>query len=112
MARKKKKIVETADKIRGVDNIEEAKIWMKERGIEDIECVVPDQAGVARGKMMPAEKFFAGPVMTMPTSIFTQTISGDYPPEDDDFHHDPTDSDLLFEPDFSTLAIVPWESDP
>ncbi|MEZ5841558.1 MAG: glutamine synthetase family protein [Hyphomicrobiales bacterium] len=112
MAKKHKKSPETAEKIRGVGDIEEARIWLKERGIEDIECVVPDQAGVARGKMMPVEKFFGGPIMSMPTSIFTQTISGDYPEEDDDFKHDPTDSDLLFEPDFSTLAVVPWASDP
>ncbi len=112
MAKKAKKHLETAEKIRGVEDIEEARTWLKERGIEDIECVVPDQAGVARGKMMPAEKFFGGPIMSMPTSIFTQTISGDYPQEDDDFQHDPTDSDLLFEPDFSTLAVVPWASDP
>ena len=68
---------------RGVKNWKEAGAWLEWRGIEDIECITPDQAGVARGKMMPAEKFFAGPVMTMPTSIFTQTISGDYPPEDE-----------------------------
>ncbi|HQF30884.1 MAG TPA: glutamine synthetase, partial [Hyphomicrobiales bacterium] len=85
MAKKAKKHLETAEKIRGVEDIEEARTWLKERGIEDIECVVPDQAGVARGKMMPAEKFFGGPIMSMPTSIFTQTISGDYPQEDDDF---------------------------
>ena len=100
------------DRIRGVSDLEEARLWIAERGIEDIECIVPDQAGVARGKMMPIEKFFSGPVMTMPTSIFTQTISGEYPPEDEEFKHDPTDGDLHFHPDFSTLAIVPWESDP
>ncbi|MCC2110997.1 MAG: glutamine synthetase [Hyphomicrobiales bacterium] len=109
---KKRKPKETADKIRGVEDIDEARIWIKERGIEDIECIVPDHAGVPRGKMMPTEKFFSGPVMTMPTSIFTQTISGEYPPEDENFQHDPTDGDLLFEPDYSTLAVVPWEDDP
>src|SRR5688500_12923521 len=64
---------------RGVGSIEEARAWIAERGIEEIECMIPDQAGVARGKIMPAEKFFASPGMNMPTSIFLQTISGDYP---------------------------------
>ncbi|PLX36078.1 MAG: glutamine synthetase [Hyphomicrobiales bacterium] len=97
---------------RGVTSIDEARSWLSERRIEDIECIVPDQAGVAKGKMMPTEKFFSGPVMTMPSSVLLQTISGDYPEDDEDFQHDPTDGDLFFKPDFSTLALVPWETDP
>ncbi|WP_018700029.1 glutamine synthetase family protein [Amorphus coralli] len=97
---------------RGVASHEEAVRWLKERRIQDVECIVPDQAGVARGKLMPTEKFAAGPSITMPTSIFTQTISGDYPEDDENFKHDPSDSDLIFEPDYSTLAVVPWASDP
>ncbi|MGH2340721.1 glutamine synthetase family protein [Segnochrobactraceae bacterium EtOH-i3] len=97
---------------RGVADLEEARAWLKARGIQDVECILPDQAGVARGKMMPTEKFLDGPSMSMPTSIFVQTISGEYPEEDDDFQMDPTDGDLRLEPDFSTLAVVPWASDP
>lgn len=100
------------DNIRGVASQEDARAWLRSRGIEDIECIVPDLAGVARGKMMPTEKFFGSPVMTMPASIFAQTISGDYPEDDEKFQHNPTDGDLLFEPDYSTLSTVPWESDP
>jgi len=103
---------ESEEASRGVADIDEARDWLRARGIEDIECMVPDQAGVPRGKMMPTGKFFSGPVMTMPSSIFCQTISGDYPPEDDTFRHDATDSDLYFRADFSTLAVVPWETDP
>ncbi|MTI44537.1 glutamine synthetase [Roseibium hamelinense] len=100
------------ESLRGVANGEEAKSWLQIRNIQDIECVVPDLAGVARGKMMPTEKFFSGPVMTMPASIFAQTISGDYPEDDDRFQHNPTDGDLYFKPDYSTLTSVPWEADP
>ena len=86
--------------------------WLAERRIEDIECIVPDQAGVARGKMMPVKKFLAAPIMSMPVSIFTQTISGDWPPDDEHFRNDDQDRDILFEPDLETLTIVPWEDDP
>ncbi|MBA5778321.1 glutamine synthetase [Stappia sp. F7233] len=110
MSKKKKAL--SIDSRRGVKTLEEAHAWLAERGIEDIECVVPDLAGVARGKMMPTEKFFSGPTMTMPSSIFAQTISGDYPPDDDRFQHNPTDGDLFFRPDYSTLTAVPWETDP
>ena len=63
--------------VRGVKSAEAGRAWAKKRGIEDIECVVPDQAGVARGKMMPVQKFFARPTMSLPSSIFSQTITGD-----------------------------------
>lgn len=103
---------EITPKARGVRNHAEAVEWLKARGIQDVECIVPDQAGVPRGKLMPTEKFARSPAITMPTSIFSQTITGDYPDEDDTFHHDPTDGDLIFDPDYGTLAIVPWASDP
>jgi len=48
--------------------------WLKERNIEDVEALVPDMAGSARGKIIPAEKFGSGQIK-MPESIFSQTIS-------------------------------------
>lgn len=100
------------ENLRGVPGFDEAQLWLRARRIEDIECIVPDLAGVARGKMMPTEKFFSGPIMTMPASIFAQTISGEYPAEDENFKHAPTDGDLFFQADYSTLCTVPWETDP
>ena len=111
MARKKK-TQPAPERTRGVASLEEARAWLAERSIEDIECVVPDQAGVARGKMMPVQKFLAGPTMAMPGSIFTQTIAGDWPANDETYENDGADRDVLLEPDLSTLAVVPWESDP
>ncbi len=98
--------------VRGVTGVDAARQWCRARRIEDVECIIPDQAGVARGKLMPTEKFFGGHPMTLPASIFTQTITGDYPEEEEAFTEGLTDGDLLFRPDFSTLAIVPWASDP
>ena len=97
---------------RGVQNAAAAREWCRQRRIEDIECIIPDQAGVARGKLMPTAKFFGGNPMTLPASMFTQTITGEYPEEDEAFIEGLTDSDLIFQPDFSSFAIVPWASDP
>ncbi|NJL50535.1 MAG: glutamine synthetase [Blastochloris sp.] len=97
---------------RGVASAEEGRAWAKKRGVEEIECVVPDQAGVARGKIMPAAKFFARPSLALPSSIFNQTISGEYPDSDEAWKADPADGDLVLEPDWSTLAVVPWAGDP
>ena len=97
---------------RGAENEAAAREWCRTRRIDDIECIIPDQAGVARGKLMPTPKFFGGNPMTLPASMFTQTITGDYPEEEEAFTEGLTDSDLIFRPDFSTLAVVPWASDP
>jgi glutamine synthetase len=97
---------------RGVSDETAARAWCRTRRIDDVECIIPDQAGVARGKLMPTEKFFGGNPMTLPASMFTQTITGEYPDEEEAFIEGLTDSDLIFRPDYSTLAIVPWASDP
>jgi glutamine synthetase len=111
-AARKKRREKVPEPVRGVPSLDAAREWLSSRAIEDIECVVPDQAGVGRGKMMPVEKFLAGPTMSLPSSILTQTITGDYPEDDESFQHDPADRDILFEPDFATLATVPWATDP
>ena len=111
MAKKKKSAIPT-EQLRGVPDAAAAQGWLEDRGLEDIECMVPDMSGVARGKMMPVAKFAEAPTMSIPGSIFTQTITGDYPDDDDDFQLDAADSDIKLIPDYSTLAIVPWASDP
>jgi glutamine synthetase len=98
--------------LQGVANLEEARAWLEVRRIEDIECITPDMAGVARGKMMPSKKFLDRSTLALPGSVFMQTISGYYPEETDDFHYPPQDGDLRLIPDLSTLSVVPWESDP
>ena len=81
--------------------------WFEERKIEDVEAFVPDMAGSARGKVMPAGKFGLGD-MKMPESVFAQTISGDYVQDPDNVE----DRDMLLVPDPHTLRPVPWAADP
>lgn len=102
----------TLQMLRGVPDMAAARTWLAERQIEDLECMTCDQAGVARGKLMPAEKFFNTPDMNIPSSVLTQTITGDYALDSETFKHDPVDSDLVLKPDLSTLTVVPWASDP
>ncbi|MEN0087981.1 MAG: glutamine synthetase family protein [Pseudomonadota bacterium] len=98
--------------MRGVANMDEARLWLNKRGIEDIEVITVDLAGMAKGKMLPVSKFLQNSRLALPGSLFQQTISGDYPEESDTFEYDPADGDLRLEPDFSTLSVVPWETDP
>jgi glutamine synthetase len=81
--------------------------WFEERNIEDVEAFVPDMAGSARGKVMPAGKFGHGD-MKMPESVFAQTVSGDYVRDPDNVE----DRDMLLVPDPHTLRPVPWAADP
>jgi glutamine synthetase len=100
------------ENLRGVDDWKQAEQWLAWRTIEDIECITPDLAGVPRGKMMPSKKFTSETSLALPSALFRQTISGEYPEETGDFRYDPHDGDLKLVPDLSTLSAVPWESDP
>lgn len=97
---------------RGVKNWKEASEWLEYRGIEDIECITPDQAGVARGKMMPSSKFTSNTSLALPSAVFMMTISGGYPEDGNGFAYPEDDGDLKLVPDLSTLSVVPWEDDP
>ena len=95
-----------------ITTVSQARAWAAARGVSEIECLVPDLAGVARGKIMPSSKFFDDTAMALPSSIFMQTISGEYPEEGGEFRYDPSHGDIELRPDFSTLCAVPWASDP
>ncbi|MGQ3212104.1 MAG: glutamine synthetase family protein [Shinella sp.] len=97
---------------RGVKTWKDAADWLRARGIEDIECITPDLAGVPRGKMMPSSKFTSNTSLALPSALYRHTISGEYPEETGNFRYEPRDSDLKLVPDLSTLSVVPWESDP
>ena len=66
---------------------EQFKQWLKKNSITEVECLVPDLGGIARGKILPTNKFIKGlneDSHRLPQSIFIQTISGGYATEDDD----------------------------
>ena len=77
--------------------------WFKQHDIEDVEVLLPDMAGAARGKIIPASSFGEGE-MKMPEAIFGQTVSGNYYETDDNVE----DRDMLLVPDPDTLCSVPW----
>ncbi|MDH3474853.1 MAG: glutamine synthetase family protein [Rhodospirillales bacterium] len=89
--------------------------FLKEHRIEEVECLVPDMAGIARGKILPAEKFLKGLKtngLRIPEGIFVQTVTGDYPDEADGVVVSPATRDVYLTPDASTIRIVPWYEEP
>lgn len=86
--------------------------WLRFHAIEEIDCAVPDIAGVARGKTMPAEKFVKLDSVHLPISIFHQTITGDYVGFEEDGQALYAESDLMMVPDLTTIRPAPWASSP
>ena len=92
--------------------------WLNDNSITEVECLVPDLGGIARGKILPTKKFIQGlesDSHRLPQSVFIQTISGGYATEDEELPVDvynPTDIDVILRPDFNTIRNVPWYADP
>ncbi len=87
------------------------KRWLKERRITEVECLVPDITGNARGKIVPETKYSHDFGTRLPEGIFVTTVTGDYPDNYDDLVS-PSDSDMYLRPDPSTVRMVPWAKDP
>lgn len=85
--------------------------WLKEHKISEVECLVPDTTGNARGKFIPAHQFIAERDHKLPEAILVQTVTGEYTDEHWDFV-EPTDTDMILRPDASTLRMVPWAREP
>ena len=85
--------------------------FFRDHGIAEVEAIIPDMAGIARGKIMPAEKFAEDEGMRLPESIFLQTVTGDYP-HDTSEAMSPAEIDILLRPDAKTVRVVPWTAEP
>jgi glutamine synthetase len=84
--------------------------FLRDHRIGEVEAVIPDMAGVARGKLVPAEKYMEEEGMRLPESIFLQTVTGEYP--DDDSAIDPSEIDIVLKADPTTIRVVPWAAEP
>ena len=84
--------------------------FLKKHHITEIEAIIPDMAGIARGKIIPRSKFESGESMRLPQAVMIQTVTGDYP--EDGSLTGVTDPDMVCVPDPSTIRIIPWAVDP
>ena len=87
---------------------EAAREYIGDRRVDEVECVIGDIAGVARGKAMPAAKFATQTNYFLPNSIFLQTITGEWADNPFDAFTEP---DMYMVPDFSTATAAPWTAD-
>ncbi|MEQ9561212.1 MAG: glutamine synthetase family protein [Woeseiaceae bacterium] len=86
------------------------KAYRAGRDVDEVECIVPDLAGMSRGKAMPARKFDPQHETYLPISIFYQTITGK--DVEMDIDNQWAEGDLVLKPDMSTAKAVPWAKEP
>jgi len=88
---------------------EAARVYLENHRLDEVECVIADLPGIARGKAVPAAKWEKQQHFHLPNSIFFQTITGDWGeaagPEGF------VEPDMILKPDLSTTTAAPWASD-
>ncbi|RLA58562.1 MAG: glutamine synthetase [Gammaproteobacteria bacterium] len=85
--------------------------WLKQNNISQVECLVPDITGNARGKFVPVEQYLKQGELRMPESLLIQSVTGEYSNDHWDFV-EPTDGDMILQPDHATIRVVPWARKP
>ncbi len=88
---------------------EAAKTYLEGKRLDEVECIISDLPGIARGKAVPASKFARQDYFHLPDSIFFQTITGDWGEAagEDGF----IERDMVLRPDMSTATAAPWTGD-
>jgi glutamine synthetase len=77
--------------------------------IQEVECVIPDMTGIARGKILPKDLFLKSGHMRLPKSVLLNTVNGQQP--DNTAFVGDTDPDMVCVPDLSTARVVPWAAE-
>lgn len=93
-----------------IDKVPEAaRAYLETKRLDEVECVIADLPGIARGKAVPALKWERQQSFHLPNSIFFQTITGDWGEAagDEGF----TEPDMILRPDLSTVTPAPWAED-
>ncbi|MCV6594645.1 MAG: glutamine synthetase family protein [Silicimonas sp.] len=83
--------------------------YLEGHRLDEVECVVADLPGIARGKAVPASKFGRQDFFHLPDSIFYQTITGGWGEAagEDGF----IEKDMILYPDMDTATAAPWTGD-
>jgi glutamine synthetase len=88
--------------------------WLNAKRVTEIECLVPDLTGVARGKILPRVKFTEERGMRLPEAVLGMTVTGNSPTHDAAYDKaiSSTDRDMILKADPTTITMVPWAVDP
>lgn len=82
--------------------------WLSDNGVQDVEILVGDFAGISRGKKLPVTKFIKAlgtNDLRLPDSIFGMTIDCDFIGNK---YITDLEEDVFLDPDIATAGLVPW----
>lgn len=84
--------------------------FIRTHNIHEVECVIPDMTGVARGKIVPKDLFLAEESMKMSKAVLTITVNGEFA----EFERfvGANDPDMVCVPDAASIRLVPWAMEP
>jgi glutamine synthetase len=83
---------------------------LEQHRIHEVECIIPDMTGIARGKILPKDLFLGAGEMRLPKSVLLNTVNGQQP--DNGPYVGDTDPDMVCRPDMATFRVVPWAAEP
>jgi glutamine synthetase len=88
--------------------------WVKDNGIAEVECLIPDLNGILRGKVLPAAKLLQSSregALRLPSSVFAVTVTGEYADVEGDVEAF-SDPDMVLRPDVATARVAPGMKTP
>lgn len=86
--------------------------WLNENNIKQVQCLISDHTGVARGKILPVDKFINDQGCRLGETILLQSVVGGYAASDVLWSlSDPRDVDMLLKPDVNACYLLPWRDD-
>ena len=83
--------------------------YLEGHRLDEVECVIADLPGIARGKAVPASKFARQSHFHLPNSIYFQTITGGWGEAAGENGF--TEPDMVLKPDMDTTTAAPWTGD-
>lgn len=89
--------------------IDSMREFLREHKIHEVECVIADMTGIARGKILPKDLFLGEGEMRLPKSVLLNTVNGEQP--DNLPYVGATDPDMICVPDPATIRVVPWAAE-
>lgn len=86
---------------------------LKQQGISEVECMISDLTGIARGKIASTGRFLEEGGMRLPESVLLQTVTGDFV-DDQAFYAllDEAGVDMFCRPAPEAIYVMPWLKEP
>jgi len=95
------------------ESMQKIEQWLQKHSITQVQSLIGDHTGIARGKVFPVEKFIAEQGCRLGETILLQSTTGDLA-EDKLLYSlaDERDIDMILRPDANACYVLPWCEEP